>query len=54
VERSGPFQADVFDVGGIVIEHSGLNGSPAGSIGVLDLATRAVQHLRTLVGSGTL
>jgi hypothetical protein len=54
VERAGAFdhhvfQADAFDVGGLVIDHTGLDGSLPGSIGVIELAQRVVAYLRPLV-----
>ena len=53
VERAGAFdhrvfQADAFDVGGLVIDHTGLDGGLAGSIGVIELAQRVVAYLRPL------
>ena len=54
MERAGAFdhrvfQADAFDVGGLVIDHQGLGGPPPGSIGVIELAERVVAYLRPLV-----
>jgi hypothetical protein len=54
VERAGAFdhrafQADAFDVGGLVIDHTGLDGGLPGSIGVIELAKRVIAYLRPLV-----
>jgi hypothetical protein len=54
VEQAGAFdprvfQADPFDVGGLVVDHHGLGGPLPGSIGVTELAERVVTHLRRLV-----
>ncbi len=54
VERAGAFdhrafQADAFDVGGLVIDHDGLGGPLPDSIGVIELAERVVAYLSPAV-----
>lgn len=56
VERAGAFDhrtfdSAAFDVGGLLIDHNGIDGSLPGSIDVIKLAERVVAHLKAVVAA---